>query len=78
MTERRAEKGCSGWSPLDYAAENGHQALEQILLNSGPPDDWWDAVHTSFDRRGHLDEYFGRVEFLLGRGADPNTRDQSG
>jgi ankyrin repeat protein len=78
MTERRAEKGCSGWSPFDYAAENGHQALEQILLNSGPPDDWWDAVHTSFDRRGHLDEYFGRVEFLLGRGADPNTRDQSG
>jgi ankyrin repeat protein len=78
MNERRAEKGCSGWSPLDYAAENGHQVFERILLNSGPPDDWWDAVHTSFDRRSNLDEYVARVELLLSRGADPNTRDQSG
>jgi ankyrin repeat protein len=72
------EKCLSGWSPLDYVTESGCSITEKLLLQSGPVNEWWNAIHESFVRRADLAEYSKRIVILLNYGADINARDRFG
>jgi hypothetical protein len=75
LAERLTETCSSGWSPVDYAAENGCQTTVELLLRGGLASEWWKAIHGCFVRRADLLEYLRMVGMLLNRGADVNARD---
>ena len=67
-----------GWTPLAYAAYNGHTEIAAVLINAGADiNAASENGHTpliSAARGGHIEI----VKLLLGKNADPNKKLESG
>ena len=78
MVERGAEINKPGWTPLAYAATNGHTAIVKFLLDHSA---YIDAAAPNGSTPLMMAAYFGQsstVQLLLQEGADPNLKNAMG
>jgi ankyrin repeat protein len=78
MIERGAEINKPGWTPLAYAATNGHSQIVQFLLDHAA---YIDAAAPNGTTPLMLAAYFGHdatVKLLLDEGADASLKNQLG
>ena len=78
MVKRGAEINKPGWTPLAYAATNGHTAIVKFLLDHAA---YIDAPAPNGTTPLMMAAYFGQsatVQLLLDEGADPNLKNAMG
>ncbi len=78
MVERGADVNTSGWTPLAYAATNGHTRIVQYLVDHSAS---INAAAPNGTTPLMMAAYFGHsatAKLLLERGADPSLKNQMG
>jgi len=78
LVERNADVNKTGWTPLHYAATNGHLAIMQLLLDNHA---YIDAESPNGTTPLMMAAHYGTpaaVKLLLEAGADPGLKNQLG